>query len=999
MILLVIKLMLVFLPFNYQQTYPFDNKVSIQTINLTYKQKSQIVNFKLNCQEPNILIGNTFFDLPKSQFGFYINYTIQSAQKQITFETNFKTNDDNQQISFQFAEICIDTFYVEVVEIKNNISFKNNIFAYTYNYANASTDMAIYAYLIGYQYQSCSDTQSITIQNCTANEGSFTFEFFTTTDDTITSLKINFVAYKKNNSYYYLDQINDNKYKQIQDKQNPLNQIGQHTQYSDEYSSYIKNNITFIMIGLNGFILSQKQDYVNLNLTLNNDSLQKNIQLIYSKQESDSIIYGYTSQVLIFQMKKCESNKINSQDQCIDICPQGFFKFDDQQRQISTCKQCAIYCKTCEQDTECLLCNDDFPYYLSDTKLCQKDYPTKYVCSDSKQSQQAKYICDICKNCLQNCNSAILCCNNQDSDSYTQFQDQICKCKDETTMNIDLAIQKCSCKDPQKMKINGDKNSCICQDSQTMVLNSDKSSCNCIDITTMKFQNNKCVCQDEMNMIFQRDKCDCFSSMSFNVTKQKCECKDINFMQYIESTKSCECPKNSTLIQDKCVCLDNSYYMDQNLKNCVKNPNIANCEIPNQRLPQCLKCQKGYRLTNGICKFCGNGKFFDDVTNDCTQSCIQYCYFCSSKQDCKQYEEQFPCHFSCQLCTIPNSATACSLCSSSTRQFNSTDNSCNCLYGYEETGQIDCKAIQQSFSQSFLTLKAVFYNLSYYVQLFLAITPFFPYIQYSFILQQQIGLISQILPNDDSDMRIELLNEYNYYNFKFLDNIRIIQSENIQTQEIINQLVVSGILLGALLLLKLASIIIKNLQKNPSFNQFQAFMFIIASRLLSTQVIFSVTQIFLQSNQLKQDVKALATASVDGLIVIFFILSQIYHCKEVSNNIKLQKQSLQISSDIKQILNNSQNGYSSPYTLNKGSQDTQLEIGKKYKNPSILDTVTIAIILFFQSITILNALIVFYFKIKAIIIQLTCKKGADKSKTQQDSFFKGSFPQQIDISL
>ncbi|KAL4496523.1 hypothetical protein ABPG72_014753 [Tetrahymena utriculariae] len=947
--------MLGFLPYHFQQVYPFDDKVSIQTINLTNQQQIYTADFSLNCSNPKILIGNTFLDFPNSQIGFSINYEI--LNKQIKFST---TNSQNNQISFQFAEICIDTFYVQVVEIKQTISFNNGIYQYTFEYQNAKSNMVVYAYLIGYNYEKCSQTQSITIQKCTANSGNILFEFFSTNQDTINYLKINFVAYEKdgqNTPYYYINQIDENKSKQTSQISFALNQSGYGEELSDEYSDYTNNNIKFIMIGLTGYILDQQSSRINLNLSLNQKNLQKNIQLIYTKQDY-SKVYGCTSQVLIFQMKVCGGSQINYKDTCINQCPPGLFQIQDPQRLIPTCQLCDISCKTCDQSTQCLTCKDDYPYYLNDQKLCKKDYPAKYICIEKNQ-QTAKYSCDICSNCIENCKSVQSCCNYQNSDSYIQFENSTCQCKDNLSMSIDQANQQCSCKDQIKMKINDDKNSCICQDSQTMQLNLDKSSCDCIDSTTMKFFLNKCICQDEINMMSQGSKCDCSTSMFFNTTSNKCECKDINFMQYILSTKSCECPQNSKLIQDKCVCMDNQYYMDQRLKKCVQNPNIANCEIPNQQLPQCLKCQKGYRMVNGICKFCGNGKFFDDVTNDCTLSCIQYCYLCSNKQDCKQYEEQFPCHFSCQICAIPNSATACSLCSSPTRSYNQIDSTCNCIYGYQETGLTDCLAIQQSFSDSFLTLKTVLYNVSFYVQLLLAITPYFPYVQYSFILQQQIGLISEILPSDDSDMRIELLNQYKDYNFKFL-----------------------------------------------------AFVFTIASRLLSMQVIFSLIQIFLLSNQLESSVKALTTASVDSLIIIFFIISQIYQCKVVFKNIETQKQSSQISIDIKQILNQSQSGNISPSnillirdintncgSLNQDSKDTQIETGKRYKNPSSLDIVTIAIILIFQSIAIINALFVIYFKIKAIIIRLIHSKGTDKSKERQDTFYKGSFPQQIDIKL
>ncbi|KAL4500393.1 hypothetical protein ABPG72_003344 [Tetrahymena utriculariae] len=94
-----------------------------------------------------------------------------------------------------------------------------------------------------------------------------------------------------------------------------------------------------------------------------------------------------------------------------------------------------------------------------------------------------------------------------------------------------------------------------------------------------------------------------------------------------------------------------------------------------------------------------------------------------------------------QLCQLPNSSQSSSLCSSNTKVFNSTDYTCKCQYGYEETNKTDCIQIQQPYSQQHLIFKNVIQDISYYMQLIQALIPIFPHLQYSFMLQQQIRVI------------------------------------------------------------------------------------------------------------------------------------------------------------------------------------------------------------------------------------------------------------------
>ncbi|EAR85912.2 transmembrane protein, putative (macronuclear) [Tetrahymena thermophila SB210] len=475
---------------------------------------------------------------------------------------------------------------------------------------------------------------------------------------------------------------------------------------------------------------------------------------------------------------------------------------------------------------------------------CQKCPLGYYQSRDENRSLNRCYKCDnSCYTCEKNAFNCSICKDQ----IYMQFKDNKCQCINST------------------MSLDKNNNICICNDTQTMKQNSQLKKCDCID-------------QDLMNYDEKQQKCLCKETMNFNVNEKKCVCVDQDNMKYNSVTAMCDCPSEmifSSILQ-VCICQDSSQYYDKDKKQCLLNPSSQNCDILDQFNPQCQKCKNGFQNHNGYCKYCGKGKFFDELTKTCSLTCQEYCYQCSDNQTCNQYQDEFPCHFSCQLCQIPNSVKGCIICSSDTRQFNSTDNSCNCKFGFEEVNKADCNQIQQSFSQQFLTFKSVISNVSYYLQLFQAIFPFYPHILFSFMIQQQIGILAYNLPgnNDINDMRIELLKGYQTYNFNFFEQIQLIQSDNQETQNQINYLTISAICFTFMLLFKLSNLIFKTLQQKFWFQKFQQQGFIIISRLISAQVIYYAISILLQLNKLNKFFKELILVAINLAALILFLVIQ-----------------------------------------------------------------------------------------------------------------------------
>ncbi|EAR85914.2 transmembrane protein, putative (macronuclear) [Tetrahymena thermophila SB210] len=915
-IIMFIQTLSLFLRLKCQQyTYPDPDKIYIQTYTLINYggdvNKTISIPYKLQCQDRKLLVGNLNLDFPTSQNGFIIDSSNKN-QTQVTFNI-YK---DSVQISFFLAEICIDQFYVANLNITNP-QFKNkNKLDYTDKPSNFTKNMVAYAYITGVLYDTIS-IQSLFIESVQTQEDGFHFILSKESNCQINFISINYIYYEElqnESSYYQIFQYNDLQY--LQKGQNSVtSDIQIYPNYGCPEQQYC------LMIGLNGYYQNSEKE---IRQKIIPQFISSNAIQIQYITWGDSQLLQIQSSILLIQMIVCTGKLANFQDKC-QKCPVGYYLSIDL-RSLNRCQKCDDSCYSCEKNAQnCLICKDLIYMQFKDKK-CQCIDSTMSVdkknniciCNDSqtmKQNSQLKK-CDCIdqdlmkydvkqKKCLclekknlkfdSNQNKCV--CSDMIKMIFNTNQMQ-CECKD--TMIFDDSNQICECADKQNMQY--DQNKGICECKETMAFNNKISKCQCIDVNNMHYNintkkcecnelmiynenNKKCECADLKNMNYFpiQAKCSCKEKMNFNVNENKCICADQDNMKYNSVTAMCDCPSEmifSSILQ-VCICQNSSQYYDKDKKQCLLNPSSKNCDILDQFGPQCQKCKNGFQNHNGYCKYCGKGKFFDELTKTCSSTCQEYCYQCSDNQTCNQYQDEFPCHFSCQLCQIPNSAKGCNICSSDTRQFNSTDNSCNCKFGFEEVNKADCNQIQQSFSQQFLTFKSVISNVSYYLQLIQAIFPFYPHIQYSFMIQQQIGILAYNLPgkNDINDMRIELLKGYQTYNFNFFEQIQLIQSDNQETQNQINYLIISALCFAFMLLFKLSNLIFKTLQQKFWYQKLQQQGFIIISRLISAQVLYTTISILLNLNKLDKFIKELILVAINlAALVLFLIIQTQYSC-------------------------------------------------------------------------------------------------------------------------
>ncbi|KAL4487316.1 hypothetical protein ABPG73_005826 [Tetrahymena malaccensis] len=869
--------------------YPFQDKIYSQQYTLNRDNKSIVIPFQLkSCLNTNrkLLISDLSLDIYFAQDGFVIDQS-NIDESSVTFNTYKETFG----IDFILTEICIDTFFVEKIKI-NNIKFDDNgLFQYKItNPPNFNKNMKAFPFIIGATAQTY--PSYLFIQEVLTQDDGFLINFKSSQQARITLIIINYIYYDQtNNLYYKILQIVDKKYQEIQNPDVFFNKTST-IQIQDIYQcekTYCKQ---YSMVGFTGYKQNQT---INLRQFLIMNITQQNEISINYCTWSNSVLYGVQSQFLLFQMAVCQNGLANFRDQCQE-CPSGFFQQQDIIRNINICVKCDSSCLTCKlSSTKCTSCSQENPYFLIDQNKCEQQYPNQYYCEKDQSSIQ--YNCTLCINCHQ-CRSQVECCNN--NLFKFNFQNQNCECFDQQTMVYHTNHQKCSCKDENTM-VNNIKN-CTCKDTSSMKYNPIQQKCECLDLETMVFDNYKCICKDEPKMTFQisQNKCVCNETMQFNSTTFKCDCIDVNNMIYNQQKKKCECPPNMVYNQNiqLCVCQNSSQYFDKIQKACQYNPAQKNCEVLDNFLPKCNKCLSGFQNKNGDCQYCGKGKFFDESTQLCSQECQDYCFLCSNKQNCYQYNDEFPCHFSCQLCSIPNSSQSCILCSTSTRIFNSTDSTCNCRYGYEETNKTDCIQIVQSYSQQFLAFKNIIQYISFYMQLIQALIPLYPHLQYSFMLQQQIGIISKYFQNNTNNLRIEMLQGYQNYNFQFFEDLKLIQSDNRYTQNYINYLMMTIIIFVTLILLKLVCLVFQCMKKKLWIQIFQDQSFIVASRLASINILFTINSILHQLNTNNKQSNELILVSINLIFLTLFILIQINNFLKILR----QNQQNQISQQTSQIL-------------------------------------------------------------------------------------------------
>jgi hypothetical protein len=334
----------------------------------------------------------------------------------------------------------------------------------------------------------------------------------------------------------------------------------------------------------------------------------------------------------------CKENLLLFYGTCVTECPTGSYKVD------TTCRYCIKGCKTCNNSTSCLVCEEKFN--LLNSKTCIDICPDKYI--KSAITNECLKCKSTCKTCLNTDSSKCSSCN---SPSLLHEGNCVTRCPESFYASngecLSCGIEKCATcnKNDQGIVctkcIQGNllwENNCIlppCPEgygliSQTCQKCQVKNCKTCRSLTTCS----ECISE---NFLFGDKTCDFTCPLNYfkNPTTKKCE-KCGNLCEECSDNKTClKCVKTNVLLDKICVskCPDGYVNINQKCEKC----GTENCKLCLQTDPMiCQLCITSLFLNNNKCvKVCPEYTF--NKNSVCT-SCPKFCQKCLNETVCTRCE-------------------------------------------------------------------------------------------------------------------------------------------------------------------------------------------------------------------------------------------------------------------------------------------------------------------------------------------------------------------------
>ncbi|KAL4486105.1 hypothetical protein ABPG72_012158 [Tetrahymena utriculariae] len=450
---------------------------------------------------------------------------------------------------------------------------------------------------------------------------------------------------------------------------------------------------------------------------------------------------------------KCQGDLILKPNNQLCQCPSGTYL--DPAKQYK-CSACAIQdCSKCQDSNSCNECGQskttNKKLYLIKNK-CQEQYPSNSYCD------QVNFVCQECKIKCQECDSTLLNCIRCQKDEY-------------------LYNNKCYSSKPNNAYCDVDN---ICKDCEKNCFNCSKNPRQCTECPKQQFLfNNKCYsCQPQgtsckTNKQSSSDDtfndcqlCNVNNCYTCNNSKDRCD-KCIKGAQPDSKNEQCICPEGSyiQIFEDESKCIP---CLQQNCSQCDKT--------------LCIKCQSGF-IFNDLreCVYCDN-KMFANPAGICILPCKEGCKTCTSFDNCIQLDDTYKnCDVSCQTCTGP-SISECASCSSNTRLFDSTNNTCKCITNFEEAGQTDCQYIYQ-VPTPIVNAQLAVGVAQFSIIAITTLTNFILGISYSLGLMQLLGNF-YIRQDQTYSSEASVLSSYTKYNLNSLFQQKVLYPSSSTTQKV-----------------------------------------------------------------------------------------------------------------------------------------------------------------------------------------------------------------------
>ena len=336
---------------------------------------------------------------------------------------------------------------------------------------------------------------------------------------------------------------------------------------------------------------------------------------------------------------ECEIEFYLKEGTCVYECGINFFS--DEKK---ICRRCEKFCKVCHFN-KCILCDDD--KYLLEGKICVDECPFGFV---KNNNQCVK--CNTLKNCKKCDEKDSRKCGECIEPEIEFMGHCINKCPDQYFQNS-ARCERCSV----GCKICSSRNKCLfCESGYFLNNNSCVKNCdegfifnnnNCLECSNEDCK--KCLSTNlsecelcKKGFYFYKRKCypKCLTRtylmMSIN-NHFICEDCGSNCLECIDKNYCKRCVQSTYLYNDECVSKCPEMHTSLNGK-CVKC-NINFCLKCDLSLKICRKCKEGYLLNKGKCyENCPQGTFIE--SNNCNK-CPFPCRNCLKRENCIDCEDDY----------------------------------------------------------------------------------------------------------------------------------------------------------------------------------------------------------------------------------------------------------------------------------------------------------------------------------------------------------------------
>jgi len=337
--------------------------------------------------------------------------------------------------------------------------------------------------------------------------------------------------------------------------------------------------------------------------------------------------------------KKCESISkclkcdvdyfiFPEENNCVNSCPDSYYPDYD----TRTCFPCIENCRYCNNNFECLVCNEDFYLHELVDKHCYKACPDGYYLNKLSSSNTCEECPKNCKLCDNN-SECILCFDNyylhftRDKKCYSKcgdgfYENPITKRCEECSSHCEKCINESIC-NSCKENFYLNENNCVSQ--CPLHLFPDAISRKCLNCVRECGQ-----CADESRDLLCVEKyylhiidCDCYNPCPLgyfgNVITKLCD--------------KCNYNCTSCLNKEECLKCDDEYYLHYK----VNNQCYSKCPagfFEDISTYKCEPCPLYFIYETNICVAeCPKNYFLDTSKNSC-KKCPLYCDLCSNEDEC-----------------------------------------------------------------------------------------------------------------------------------------------------------------------------------------------------------------------------------------------------------------------------------------------------------------------------------------------------------------------------